>query len=145
MGFVSSLLTWICLKRRCKKKRQMFKRKRNNFLQQALLWDDRKFKQNFWSCKKSFHKLVSLLTPLIQRDFKQRGNPITISEICAISLWRLATGNAYRVIDNIFGVGVTTAWRAVNTFCQVVVDNLSPQYIRWPNSNMEWIEVIKLL
>jgi hypothetical protein len=107
-----------------------------------MYWDDSQFKKNFRMCRASFDKLVSLLSRFLTRDIRGRGCPLSCSEICGIALWRLATGNAYRVIDNLFGVGTTTCWDAENLFCSMVVKHLANKYIRWPKNDMEWKNVL---
>jgi hypothetical protein len=112
------------------------------FLNIALSWDDAKFKKNFRISRASFDELVSLLSPFLRRDIKGRGCPLSCSEICGIAIWRLATGNTYRVIDNLFGVGTSTSWKAANIFGSAVVKNLANKYIRWPNTESEWQDVL---
>lgn len=68
---------------------------------------------------------------------------IPIRQRVAIALWRLATGNAYRVISKVFGVSKATVSSVVIEFC-TVLSLIAPNYIKFPVTARETSVMIDL-
>ena len=58
-------------------------------------------------------------------------------------MWRLATGNAYRVVAKIFGVGISTVSDLVGQFCAIHTA-VAPNYIKFPSDAAETSVMIDL-
>ena len=57
-------------------------------------------------------------------------NAIVLHKRVAIAMWRLATGNALRVVSKIFGVSSSTANELVLQFCKVL-STLASRFINF--------------
>ncbi|XP_071487500.1 uncharacterized protein [Diadema antillarum] len=81
----------------------------------------------------AFIPIVDELREYIQKDNK-RGPVISPEKRVAITLWRLATPNAFRCISQLFGVGRTTAWAITHDVCRAI-GRILPRYIKFPTAN----------
>jgi len=120
--------------------RNDFKRVNNRqyWEEECAHMSDHTFKSHFRMEKSTFSLITNTLKPHLFEDLQHRGGPIPIEKICAISIWKLASGQSYRTVAALFSVGRTTAWRCVHIFCNLVKTNLTPTCIRWPLTLEEW-------
>ena len=60
----------------------------------------------------------------------------------AIALWRLATGCGYRTLQELFGVGMSTACTIFHEFVTAVNVALGPQYLTRPSGD-EFVRIVQ--
>ena len=60
----------------------------------------------------------------------------------ALAIWSLSTGNSYRSVSNVFGVGISTACTIVNRFCTEIAA-LAGDFIQFPRNGRETAEEIQ--
>ena len=53
-----------------------------------------------------------------------------------VELWRLSTGNSFRTISKVFGIGKSTVIKSVNELISELV-RLSPEFIKFPKTTLE--------
>ena len=83
-----------------------------------------------------------LIVNLVEASFSQK--TISIQKRVACALWRLSTGNSYRVVSKVFRVGRSTVSQIVKEFCQTLRKK-SSRFIRFPKTRMEVaLEIQKL-
>ena len=61
---------------------------------------------------------------------------ISIQKRVACVLWQLSTGNSYRVVSKVFGVGRSTVSQIVKEFCKTLRKK-SSRFIKFPKTRME--------
>lgn len=59
---------------------------------------------------------------------------VQIQKQVAIAIWKLATGDEYRTISHLFGVGLSTVCNCVQDFCNAVIKVLLPVHITCPDA-----------
>ena len=96
------------------------------------------FKKHFRMLPTTLNYIVDALRPFVQQDVLHRGQPIDISKVCAVAIWRLATGDCYRTISVIFSIGKSTAWACTSSFCILVERHLFKTWVRFPENMQEW-------
>ena len=89
------------------------------------------WKENFRMSRETFSLLVEELREEIERMNTGYGCH-SVEKRLGITIWRLATPNAYRCISQLFGVGKTTAWLITHDVCKAIKRTLLPRYIKFP-------------
>ena len=56
---------------------------------------------------------------------------IALEKRVAVARWRLATGNSYRSISKVFGIGLTSVAKIVYEFCESIYEEAG-QFIKFP-------------
>ena len=92
--------------------------------------------RHFRMRKETFKEIVQLVGPQMQRQDTQLRSAIPIQKHVAIAVWRLATGDSYRAIGTVFGVGKSTAIEITLEFCRVL-EGLAPNFIVFPQTRDE--------
>ena len=109
------------------------------------LWENRfdesyhgggRWRGDFRMRSDSFNKLVHKLTPLLQKQDTVFGPAIPVEKRVAIGIWRLATGNSYRIVAKTFAVGKSTAVAITHEFCRALIQ-IGDQFISFPTSAVE--------
>ena len=95
------------------------------------LWS-REFRLN----PNTFEFVVNLVAGNMTRQDTHFRNVIKINKRVAVAIWRLSTGNSYRTVGKVFGLGKSTVVKIVNTFC-LELFRIAPQFIKFPNNGIE--------
>ena len=69
----------------------------------------------------------------IRRHDTRLRRVITVERRVAVNLWCLATSREYRTFSHLFGIGRSTVCDFVQETCKAIVEDLLPQYIRFPS------------
>ncbi|XP_036320800.1 protein ALP1-like [Rhagoletis pomonella] len=91
--------------------------------------DDHFFKTHFRMNRTSFETLCGFLKNLHKADTNWR-NAIPLQKRVAIALFTLGSSGEYRVVSELFGVGISTVCTILWEFCEEVWQALSAQYIK---------------
>lgn len=86
--------------------------------------------------KETFEGILQLVGPQMQRQDTNLRSAIPVQKRVAIALWRLATGDSYRAIGTVFGVGKSTAVEITLEFCRVL-EGLAHNFIAFPQTRDE--------
>lgn len=84
------------------------------------------FSQNFRVSRESFEYICFRLKHVLERRNTNFRLCVPVKKRIAIALWKLATGNEYRSVSQLFGVGVSTVFNCVQDFCSTVINVLMP-------------------
>ena len=95
-------------------------------------WSDKEWKQNFRITRETYCYLCDKLQPYLQKQLAMR-EPLSVAQRVAITLWRLGTNVEYRTISHLFGIGLSTVCVVVHEVSQVIVEQLTAQYICVPS------------
>ena len=117
----------------------------------ADMWGNRfvpGYQGDRWKCDfrmtgEIFDKLVTWLTPRLEKQETFLRQPILVMKRVAIALWRLATGDCFRSIGKTFGVGKSTCVEITHEFCKALVDKAS-EYIKFHETALEVGEAIQM-
>ena len=101
--------------------------------------EDAEFISNFQLSRPSFAKLCNQLRPLIMREETFAKNTVSVERRVAMTLYFLGHGINYRTVANQFGVAVPTVCRIVHETTKAIVDSLAPEYIKFPESDAEYL------
>ena len=69
--------------------------------------------------------------------------PISVEEKIAITLRFLATGESYSSLQYQYRVSQTTISRFVPAVCDAIISCFSQDYIKFPSSESDWLEISK--
>ena len=118
----------------CLSRRTIWKKNRNqSFLRDiAMNWSDKEWKLNFQITRETYCYLCDKLQPYLQKQLAVR-KPLSVAQRVAINLWRLGTNLEYRTISQLFGIGLSTVCVMVHEVSQVIVEQLTAQYICVPS------------
>ena len=97
------------------------------------------FISNFWLSRPSFAKLCNQLRPLIMKEETFAKNTVSVERQVAMTLYFLGQGINYRTVANQFGVAVLMVCRIVHETTKAIVDSLAPKYIKFPESDAEYL------
>ena len=61
---------------------------------------------------------------------------VPIEKRVEVGLWRLSTGNSFRTISKVFGIGKSTVIKLVNELISELV-RMSPEFIKFPKTTLE--------
>ena len=61
---------------------------------------------------------------------------VRIEKRVGVGLWRLSTGNSFRTISKVFGIGKSTVIKLVNKLISELV-RMSPKFIKFPKTTLE--------
>jgi len=77
-----------------------------------------------------------MLRPILEKRDTNLRQAVLIERRIAISLWRLATGNAYRCVCEAFSVGASTC--KLNNFhlCNAIAE-MAENFIKFPKTRLE--------
>ena len=83
-----------------------------------------------------------MIRPGIDKMDTKSGKAITVEKRLAVALGRFSTGNAYRTISKIFGIGKSTVIKIVQEVtCELVC--VSSEFIKFPLTTLEHGTAIK--
>ena len=61
---------------------------------------------------------------------------VPIEKRVGVGLWRLSTGNSFRTISKVFGIGKSIVIKLVNELISELV-RMSPEFIKFPKTTLE--------
>ena len=97
-----------------------------------LHMEDAEFIANFRLSRSSFVKLCTKLRPLIVKGDTFSKNTVSVER-------RLAMTLNFPVKGNQFGVAVPTVCKIVHEITKAIVDILTPEYVKFPESDTEYL------
>ncbi|XP_071572853.1 putative nuclease HARBI1 [Temnothorax nylanderi] len=89
------------------------------------------FKEHFRIFPETFQMVLRLLRPAVNATNARGKKQISLEKQLMITLWFMATPDSYRSVCVKFGVGKTTALRAVRRVTYAL-HCLAPRFIKWP-------------
>ena len=95
-------------------------------------FSDTQWKENFRMSRPAFIHLVEELRLDITKN-DTHGQVISVEKRVAITLWRLATPNAFRCISHLFGVGRSTCFYITHDVCKAI-GRILPRHIKFPSA-----------
>ena len=101
--------------------------------------EDAEFISNFRLSRPSFAKLCNQSRPLIMKEETFAKNTVSVERRVAMTLYFLGQGINYGTVANQFGVAVPTVCRIVHETTKAIVDSLAPEYIKFPESDAEYL------
>lgn len=101
------------------------------------------FKKQFRVTPETFSIILNLTGPSMLRQNTALREAVPLQKRVAVAMWRLATGNAYRVISKVFGVGVSTVSILVREFITILA-TIAPNFIKGPTDAAETSVLIDL-
>ena len=103
------------------------------------VWNDELFKKHFRLKRETFE---FILTEIHDEIFKEptRFKPEPTSPDCqlAITLYRLAHGCTFTVLEDLFGESLENCCVIFNKVCRVLVSKMYGQYVKLPETDDEW-------
>ncbi|XP_077677961.1 uncharacterized protein LOC144267673 isoform X1 [Eretmochelys imbricata] len=103
-------------------------------------WDDQHWVQYFHMKKATFLELCEQLTPILQRKETHMRSPLPVQKRVAITVWKLATPDCYRLksrwrclqtrldVSVINAVRITVACCALHNLCEARGEPFSPEW-----------------
>ena len=90
----------------------------------------------------TFEYLISLVEQSLSKVDTAFRKAVPIEKRVAVALWRLSTGNSYRTISKVFGIGKSTVIKLFQEFVRELL-MLSPEFIKFPKTALETCTAIK--
>ncbi|KAM7151325.1 uncharacterized protein RBU57_012021 [Macrochelys suwanniensis] len=84
------------------------------------VWDDEQWVQNFRMRKATFMGLCEELAPALRRKDTRLRAALMVEKRVAIAIWKLATPDCYRSVENQFGVGKSTIGIVLMQVCKAI-------------------------
>ncbi|XP_066585450.1 putative nuclease HARBI1 [Prorops nasuta] len=95
-------------------------------------YSDADFKSHFRITRNTFHFLIELLHPYLERKSERYGRHSLLPEKqLLLSLWLMATPNSFRCVGDRFGISKSTAWRSLRRVINALYSFLHT-FIKWP-------------
>lgn len=101
------------------------------------------FQKEFRIFPDTFAFIVNVVNGPMSRQNTVFREAVEIQKRIAIAVWRLATGNAYRVVSKVFAISEATVNDVVLQFCAVLT-MIAQQFIRFPITEEETARMIDL-
>ena len=108
------------------------------WFQKMIARKDEPIFQELW--KNEFRMLPStsdFIVNLVEADMRKEDTyfrkTISIQKRVPCALWQLSTGNSYRVVSKVFGVGRSTVSQIVKEFCKIYAS----RFIKFLKTRME--------
>ena len=102
-------------------------------------WDDVVFKKILRIERATFeYILAEIRDHLIRQQTTMRPIPTTPACQLALTLYRLADGCTFTVLENQFGESISNCANPFNHVCRVHVSSLYDRYVRVPETDEEW-------
>lgn len=108
------------------------------------IWDDQRFKRNFRVKRETFELILNEIRVEIFKE-PTRFKPEPTSPDCqlAITLYRLAHGCTFTVLEDLFGESLENCCVIFNKVCRVLVRRMYDQYVKLPENDDEWEKELK--
>ena len=87
--------------------------------------------------------LLSLVGPRIQKQDTHLRESISAEECLVVTIRFLSSGDAQQSLCYFFRIGKTTISKIIAVTCQAIYDQLKDQYLSFPSSKEDWLEIAK--
>lgn len=101
------------------------------------------FIANFRLSRSAFQKLCQEIGPRIEKEETFAKNTISVERRTALTLYYLGQGVSYRAVANQFGVALPTVCCIVHETTKAIVDLMTPQYIKFPETDVDIAATMK--
>jgi hypothetical protein len=107
-------------------------------------WDNEQFKSRVRLTRESFEYIFTVIGPSIAKTPTNLvPNPIETHGQLGLTLYRLAHGSSYQVLEDVFGVSKALASETFNIVIRVLVAKLYDQLVVLPQTEDEWKQELK--
>lgn len=96
---------------------------------------DDEFQKSFRMSKETFEFICRELDSTVTKKNTTLRDAIPLRQRVAACIWRLATGDPYRLVSERFGLGLSTCHKLVLDVCSAIKTVLMPKFILWPDEN----------
>ena len=93
------------------------------------------WKNEFRMLPSTSYFIVNLVEADMRKEYTYFQKTISIQKRVACALWRLSTGNLYRVVSKVFGVGRSTISQILKEFRKTLRKE-SSRFIKFPKTRM---------
>ncbi|XP_034534416.1 protein ANTAGONIST OF LIKE HETEROCHROMATIN PROTEIN 1 [Notolabrus celidotus] len=94
----------------------------------------RQFEKTFRMSQETFEYICTQVKHVMEKKNTNYRLCVPVQKRVAIAVWKLATGDEYRTISRLFGVGLSTVFNCVQDFCKAVTRVLRPVHMRFPDA-----------
>ncbi|KAL9263752.1 ANTAGONIST OF LIKE HETEROCHROMATIN PROTEIN 1-like protein [Drosera capensis] len=117
------------------KRRLWVKERANDWWERCNSSDypDEEFKRDFRMSKATFNMICEGLEPVITKKDTMLRTAIPVRQRVAVCIWRLATGEALRLVSRRFGLGISTCHKLVLEVSSAIRAVLMPKFLQWPD------------
>ena len=105
--------------------------------------DEEEFRRYLWINTEAYTELIEKVRPVITKKTTFMRKPISAEEKLAVTLRFLATGETSSSLMYQYRIHRTTISKYIPEVCNAIYDALSPEYMRVPSSENEWLEIMK--
>ena len=102
----------------------------------------RGWKQHFRVSRPTFDRICQLVAPDSNRQDTRLRRAVSLEKRVAVALWRLGTGNAFRVTAVTFGAGKATAVEICHEFCEAI-NSKKEDFMKFPEDDDETQDCIR--
>jgi hypothetical protein len=96
---------------------------------------EEEFRRFFRMSKATFEFICNELDSAVMKKNTMLRDAIPVRQRVAVCIWRLATGDALRIVSKRFGLGISTCHKLVLEVCSAIKKVLMPKFISWPDEN----------
>lgn len=104
--------------------------------------DPVKFSQSFRMSKAIFYELLGRIEKRIKKMDTPMRKAIPAKTRLMITLMYLSSGANFRVLETMYRISNQTVSKIVHETCQAIADDLTEEFVKVPQTNEEWLEVI---
>lgn len=90
------------------------------------------WKQNLRMTEHTFAILCNEVRPYIRKKDTRFRESVSVEKRVAVTIWKLATNCEYRIISNLFGIGLSTVCVIVVETCTVIATKLLGKFVYIP-------------
>ena len=95
-----------------------------------------RWRSHFRMSGSTFNFLIHLLRQRMEKRDTNFKKAVPIKRRIAIALWRLAKGNSYRCVSEVFSIGQSTANEITALFCRSISEMVN-HFIKFPETRVE--------
>jgi len=96
---------------------------------------DDEFQKSFRMSKETFEFICRELDSTVTKKNTMLRDAVPLRQRVAACIWRLASGDPYRLVSERFGLGLSTCHKLVLDVCSAIKTVLMPKFILWPDEN----------
>lgn len=94
---------------------------------------EEEFRRWFRMSKSTFDMICDELDAAVTKKNTMLRDAIPVRQRVAVCIYRLATGDALRLVSKRFGLGISTCHKLVLEVCVAIRTVLMPKFLQWPN------------
>ena len=114
----------------------------NNIVQELRIEDTAGYREMMRMTHEDFLAILSRIEPdITPRQVTGGHKVISPAERLTLTLRFLATGETYRSLSFQFRISKSAISYIVNEVCQAIEKNLGPEYLKFPSSHEEWLNI----